>query len=84
MSLGVEWTANAIEDLQAIGWQDAAWIAAEVARYADHGIGDLRRVRFPTGGQGLVFFLPGYRVWLTFDRGTRTLWVWRVARAVPS
>lgn len=80
MSLAVEWTAGAMADLRAIAWQDAAWIAAEVARYAEQGIGDMRRVPLPTGGRGLVLFLPGYRVWLTFDRTARTLWVWRVAR----
>lgn len=84
MSLDVEWTSGALADLRAIIWQDAAWIAAEIARYAEHGIGDVRRVSLPTGAQGLVLFLPGYRVWLTFDRAARTLWVWRVARASRS
>ncbi len=51
MSLGVEWTAAAIRDLRSIDWRDAAWISAEVARYAERGVGDLRRVPCVTRGE---------------------------------
>lgn len=85
MSLALAWWPEAEEDLRGIqSWQDAAWIDTEVRRYAEHGIGDLRRVVLPSGERALVLFVPGYRVLMTFDRFARTLHVWRVLRSVSS
>lgn len=82
MSLRVGWGEDAERDLRGLPWADAAWIAAEVVRYAEHGIGDVRRTALPSGQVVPVLFLPGYRVSFAYDRTTRTLWVravWRIA-----
>lgn len=83
MSLRLAWSARAERELQEVrSWQDAAWIASEVARYAATGIGDVRRAPTAHGPSEPVLFLPGYRVAFLFDRTTRTLWVrsvWRLA-----
>jgi hypothetical protein len=80
----VAWSDEAERDLRAISWPDAAWIAiaSEVARYAEHGVGDLRRVALSSGQITPILFLPGYRVAFAYDRTTQTLWVrwvWRIA-----
>lgn len=85
MSLEVAWWPEAVDDLQAIrSWRDAAWIDAEVRRYADHGVGDLRLVVLSSVRRAHVIVLPGYRVVVTLDRATRTLHVWRVLRGLPT
>lgn len=83
MSRRLAWSDEAIDDLRAITWQDAAWIAAEVARYCELGIGDVRRVPLSTGQLVPVLFLPGYRVAFAYDRTTLTLWVRWVSRIKP-
>ena len=80
MSLHLAWSARAERQLEGIAWQDAAWICAEVARYAEHGVGDVRRSLLPSGATAPVLFLPGFRVVLAYDRSTRTLWVLSVYR----
>lgn len=84
MSLRLAWSSRAERELNEIPvWQDAAWICAEVARYAERGIGDVRRAPTVHGPSEPVLFLPGYRVALVYDRTTRTLWVrsvWRASR----
>lgn len=83
MNFRVAWSVRARRDLLFVTpWQDAAWIASEVDRYAVHGIGDVRRVSLPPDGQLCpVLFIPGYRVALAFDRTTATFWVLFVTRA---
>lgn len=81
MSVHLAWSEYAEEALRNIPWLDAAWIASEVARYAEHGVGDVRRVPLASGSLAPVLFLPGYRVVLSYDRTTRTLWVRGVLRA---
>jgi hypothetical protein len=65
-------------------WRDAAWIDAEVRRYAEDGVGDLRMVVLPSGRRVYALFLSGYRVVVTLDRATRTMHVWRVLRSLPT
>lgn len=85
MSLETIWWPRAEGDLRNIrSWRDAAWISAEVARYAEDGIGDLRRVVLPSGVRAYALFLPSFRVLLTLDRTKRTIHVWRVLRALPN
>lgn len=85
MSLATLWWPEAAEDLRALSsWRDAAWIDSEVQRYANDGVGDLRRVTLRSGRSVFALVLPGYRVLMTFDRTTRTLHVWRVLRSLPS
>ena len=82
MKRHVLWSGDAERDLLAIPWTDAAWISAQVARYAEHGIGDVRRTSLPSGQIVPILFLPGYRVAFAYDRTARTLWVrwvWRIA-----
>ncbi len=83
MSLRLEWSVRAVRELLDIpSWKDAAWIAAEVQRYSEHGVGDVRRARLADGLSEPILFLAGrYRVALLFDRTTRTLWVRSVFRA---
>jgi len=84
MSLATVWWPEAEEDLRELrSWRDAAWIDNEVRRYAEDGVGDLRRVPLPSGRIASVLFLPGYRVLVSLDRAARRLHVWRVLRAVP-
>lgn len=84
MSLDTYWWPEAEEDLLHVrSWRDAAWIDAEVMRYAEHGIGDVRRVRLRNGRQLYVLFLPGYRIPFSVDRKSRTMHVWRVLRSLP-
>jgi hypothetical protein len=45
MSRDTVWWPEAEDDLRNItSWRDAAWIDAEIRRYAEDGIGDLRLV----------------------------------------
>lgn len=80
MSLRIAWSTRAQRELTEITWQDAAWICAEVARYAEHGTGEVRRTLLSTGASAPVLFLPGFRVLLAYDRATRELWVLSVYR----
>ena len=58
MKRRVAWAQDAEEDLRRLPWADAAWIAAEVVRYVEHGIGDVRRTPLPSGQVVPVLFLP--------------------------
>jgi hypothetical protein len=85
MSLTTVWWPEASEDLRRLrSWVDAGWIDSEVQRYAEDGVGDLRRVILPSGRRGYALFLPGYRVVVSYDRTSRTLHVWRVLRSLPT
>lgn len=82
MTIRVAWSDRANAQLRdVVPWQDAAWIASEVLRYAEHGIGDVRRVPLPNGQMVRTLFLPSYRVVFAFNRTTRTLWVRSVFRS---
>ncbi len=84
MSIATLWWPEAEEDLRALrSWRDAAWIDSEVRRYAEDGVGDLRRVVLPSGRSAHVLFLPGHRVVISVDRAGRALHIWRVLRALP-
>jgi hypothetical protein len=74
------WHAPAERDLRDTPWQDAAWIASEVARLAEGGIGDVRIGERPDGGREFYLVLPGYRVSVTFDRVDKVVHVWRIFR----
>lgn len=79
----VWWPESEAADLHRIrSWQDAAWIDSEVHRYANDGVGDLRRIVLPSGQRALTLVLPGYRVLMTFERTTKTLRVRRILRSV--
>ena len=82
MSVQVEWSERATNQLRDIvPWEDAAWIASEVERYASDGIGDVRKLALASGQIAPVLFLPGYRVVFAYDRTTKTLWVRLVLHA---
>lgn len=84
MSAKAFWWPDAEEDLRALrSWRDAAWIDSEVRRYAEDGVGDLRRVLLPSGRSVHVLFLPGFRVVMSVDRASRALHIWRILRALP-
>lgn len=83
MSLHPIWHPTAERDLLDTPWRDAAWIASEVDRLAESGIGDVRVDQRPDGGREFVLVLPGYRVSVTFDRVTKVVHVWRVWRVRP-
>ncbi|MCL2778375.1 MAG: hypothetical protein FWD73_10250 [Polyangiaceae bacterium] len=83
MSVQVGWSERATNQLLAVvPWEDAAWIASEVARYASDGIGDVRKLALASGQIAPVLFLPGYRIVFAYDRTTRTLWVRLVLHAL--
>ena len=75
------WEPEAEADLRNMAWLDAAWVVREVNRLVDDGIGDLRVVVLPRGARARVLHLPGYRVGVSYDRGTNTVHVWGVWRA---
>ncbi len=83
VSLRLAWSPRAEREIREIrSWQDAAWICAEVVRYAECGIGDVRRAPTKAGPSAPVLFLAGrFRVVFVFDRLTQTLWVRSVFRA---
>lgn len=82
MSLAVVWHRPATRDLLNTPWQDAAWIVREVDRLAEDGVGDVRIEVFPSGGRIFVLVLPGYRVFVTFDRASRVIHVWEVWKSI--
>jgi hypothetical protein len=81
VSFEVIWHPPAEEDLRHIPWRDAAWVVGEIDRLARDGVGDVRRTTLPDGERRFRLFLPGIRVFITFDRVRRLLHVWRVVRS---
>jgi hypothetical protein len=82
VSLSVVWHRHARRDLLNIPWQDAAWVVREVDRLAEDGVGDVRTDVFPSGSRMFVLMLPGYRVFVTFDRSAGVVHVWEVWRSI--
>ncbi len=75
----VEWTDDAFQALIAMHWQSAALIDEALLRFAESGVGSVRRM-FVDGAVETVLLVPPRAIVIARDRTRRIVFVRRIIR----
>jgi hypothetical protein len=80
MNLEVIWHVAAERDLLDLHWRRGEIIDRAIRRFADEGVGNLRRVE-ASSGREYILRVSGYEVRFTVDHIGQTMTVWAIWRA---
>ena len=80
MTFEILWHVAAERDLLNLHWRRGELVDRAIQRFADEGVGNLRRVAGASGRE-YILRVSGYEVRFTVDRTARTMTVWAIWRA---